>query len=217
MNFLAHFYFDGVASAPYYNLGLVLPDLMGMVKRGWKFKQSHLQNHLFPVHKAIASGALAHLEMDDWFHNTNFFVKSRSLVKATLEKARVTYPPYRPGFLSHVLLELLVDRLIVMHYPEKASEFYNELANVDLEKLRSFFGSIDLPFDEHFPCFFTRFVNNQSAFRYAQDSALLEALNQISRRVSQPVFTSTQMNDLKAKLRDLDLNMFYSFDNLFKD
>lgn len=217
MNFLAHFYFDGLEGAPYYNLGLVLPDLMGMVRRGWKLKQTHLQNHIKPVHKALASGALAHLEMDDWFHKTQFFIQSRGVVKTTLLNAGVTYPPHRPGFLSHVLLELLLDRLIVLHYPELASRFYNELANVNVDKVKLFFEGIDLPFDDHFPGFFTRFVNKQSAFRYAQDTPLLESLNQISKRVSQPVLATNQMQDLKARLSDLDLSIFYSFADLTND
>lgn len=217
MNFLAHFYFDGVDGAPYYNLGLVLPDLMGMVRRGWKLKQTHLQNHIKPVHKALASGALAHLEMDNWFHKTQFFIQSRGVVKTTLENAGVTYPPHRPGFLSHVLLELLLDRLIVQHHPEKVSKFYNELAKVEVEWLRSFFEGIELSFDDNFPGFFTQFVNNRFAFSYAQNVSLLNALNQISRRVAQPPFTATQMQDLQRRLEDLDLSIFHSFDELERD
>jgi acyl carrier protein phosphodiesterase len=217
MNFLAHFYFDGVDGAPSYNLGLVLPDLMGMVRRGWKLKQSHLQNHVIPVHKAIASGASAHLQMDDWFHKTDFFIRGRSLVKATLEEAGVTYPPYRPGFLSHVLLELLLDRLIVLHYTSMVSKFYRELAIVSVDWVRSFFESINLTFDDNFPAFFTQFINNQFAFRYAYDTPLLEALNQIAKRVSQPVFKDDQMEDLKARLKNLDVSIFDIFGDLNND
>lgn len=215
MNFLAHYFFDGFLAAPYYNLGTVLPDFMGMVHRQWKLKPETLHKARKPLHKALASGMKAHLGMDDWFHKTRFFVDGRNVVKQTLINADIRYPPYRPGFLAHVMLELLLDRFIVLHYPGKVAQFYRELAKVEIPVVRNFFEEAGHPFDENFHDFLLRFVRQEYAFQYGEPIHLIKALNQISGRVGQPAITQPYQESLLRSFPELDLCIFHSFGQLF--
>lgn len=214
MNFLAHYFFDGVNNAPPYNLGTVLPDLMGMVRRGWKLAYKDLHKPFDPLQQAIAEGVIAHLQMDEWFHKTSFFQAGREKVKLTLLNAGIQFPPHRPGFLAHIMLELLLDRLIIKHYPKVVSNFYQELEQVEMATIRTFFHAAGQPFDEHFPGFFSKFLEKRFVFRYADDQQLLKALNSIGQRVRQPAITGSAFADLASSLPELDLMIFNSFDQL---
>ncbi len=214
MNFLAHYYFDGKAQAPYYNLGLILPDLMGMVSRGWKLKKQHLLAFANADHHALAQGVKGHLLMDEWFHETAFFYKAQAQVKATLAASGIKYPPYRVSFLSHIMLEILVDRLIVQHYPHLVQRFYHELAQTSLSQIKRFFLKTGLSFNEGFAAFFPQFVSKQYAFRYTDDQAFIQSINQIASRVSQPAFTKEQQRALTAHLSGLEAAITESFREL---
>lgn len=214
MNFLAHYYFDGKAQAPYYNLGLILPDLMGMVSRGWKLKKQHLSAFANADHHALAEGVKGHLLMDEWFHETAFFYQAQAQVKAVLTASGIGYPPYRVSFLSHIMLEIMVDRLIVQHYPHLVHRFYYELGQTSLSQIKRFFLKTGLPYNEGFGAFFPQFVSKQYAFRYTNDQAFIHSINQIAGRVSQPSFTNDQQRALSARLPGLDAGIAESFREL---
>lgn len=214
MNFLAHFYFDGRRDSPYYNLGLVLPDLMGMVQRGWKIGKHQLADSDNPQHQQLVEGVSRHLAMDDWFHDTNFFQEGHSVAKTVMKKAAIQYPPYRVSFLSHIILELMLDRILVKHEPGMVSRFYSELAIVKIDELRRFFYELGVPFNENFQAFYRKFIGKRYALNYANNEAFVEALNNISNRVGQPRITPHLSQNLYQFLPDLELTIFHSFEEL---
>lgn len=208
MNFLAHYYFEGKKDDPYFNLGLVLPDLMGMVRRGWKVGKQNLKPFADGDHQSLAKGIHHHLTMDEWFHETAFFYQGQAHVKAALQKAGVAYPPYRLSFLSHIGLELMMDRLLVKHYPEQIRRFYAELSTIRLSQLKRFYLKSGLPFEAGFPRFFKGFLEKQYAFQYAQPDAFIRAIDHISARVRQPALTHGHHQALAQRLPGLDQTIF---------
>ena len=214
MNFLSHFYFDGKAGNPYFNLGLVLPDLTGMVKRGWKIGERELTDPKIADYEQLAKGIRYHLQMDEFFHKSDFFVACNELIKSELKTLGIQYPPYRLFFITHVFLELLMDRLLVKFKPSTVKNFYKELSNIDLSRIEQFFSMLTTPFYEAFNDFYRKFLDDQFLYEYPDDNRFLEALNRIFQRVRQPLFYEEQKSIIRSRLNALEVYIFRKFDLL---
>ncbi len=216
MNFLSHFYFDGLLDRPYWNLGLVMPDFMGMVKRGWKIRPHQIpegaSSDAYATH--LIKGIKQHLSMDEFFHGSSFFKENNHLIRNSLSSSGISYPPYRMSFVSHVFLELLMDRILVKNDPSHVRQFYSELSNVSLKRLRGFFNQYALTYYSEFDNFFNRFLSQQFLFDYADDNAFLRGLNRIFERVHQPIFDRAQINEIKPFLPMLEEAIWENFFNL---
>ena len=104
MNFLTHYYLDRRKADPFYNLGLAIPDLMSMFKRGWKINSKLNNQSLSGDFLSIADGIAQHLLADTFFHQSEFFLKNTSLIKQLMLENDVKYRGTHFLFLSHLLL-----------------------------------------------------------------------------------------------------------------
>lgn len=213
MNFLSHFYFDGLANQPYWNLGLVLPDFMGMVQRGWKIRPHQIpEDAATDDHdRVLVGGIKQHLRMDEFFHGSYFFKENNRLIRNYLASCGIKYPPYRVSFVSHVFLEILMDRILVKQDPSLARQFYQELGNVALDRLKAFFRHYSLTYNAEFDRFINRFLKQQFLFDYAEDEAFFRGLNGVFRRVRQPEFDSAQIASIRSSLPFLEDLIWQNF------
>jgi len=214
MNFLSHFYFDGQAHNPYFNLGLVMPEFMGMVKRGWKMRPSELPAPARENDAELMKGVQYHLRMDKVFHNSWFFRENTELIRNYLLANGINGPNFRLFFVSHIMLELLMDRVLVKCRRSVVEEFYAELSAIDLRQVRDFFQAEALVYHEAFDDFFHRFLTDRFIFRYADDKAFFQALNRIFQRAQQPTFDDRQIQALQDSLAFLDKLMSDNFEQL---
>lgn len=188
MNFLAHFFFDGRLNAPYFNMGLVLPDLMGISERGWKIHHLPKDDNLSPETKALKEGIEHHHQMDHFFHNSHFFRDSTEQIKTRFRQNSLDFPDHRLFFVAHIFLELMMDRIIVKADAQTAHHFYQELSQVRYSKLTAFFEEASVKANNHFPKFLGRFLEYRYALNYPDDQSLVYSLNRIFERVGHPGF-----------------------------
>jgi hypothetical protein len=187
MNFLSHYFFDNIPGNHYYNFGLILPDLLGIYNRKWKFSTKVIpkNDHHF---SQINSGALRHLQTDHEFHNSDWFQIKRQEVKALLYKHNLNFSPFRPFFISHILVELILDRVILKKDIETAHHFYTDMDLINDEVIVSLLNKSNFAPAGEFISFFNRFRQHRYVFTYADNEKFIFSLNRIFSRVNNPIF-----------------------------
>ena len=83
MNFLSHFYFDRETDNCYFILGTVLPDLLKNADKTIIIHPEKLTHPNINVN-SIIKGWNKHLEVDRYFHSSEFFLNPLARVKETV-------------------------------------------------------------------------------------------------------------------------------------
>lgn len=176
MNFLSHYYFYKTKN-PYFNTGLILPDLV----------KSYCNTRIKPIGKfnrpafiALADGSLTHLECDRKFHNSLFFKQTTGFLSDTLDK-ECNWP--RKWFLNHLLMEILLDRVLMDEHDGLCAQFYQDLSLVNTEEICVFLKMIGLSNPQNFQIGFERFVKARFVFEYKHNEKISFALNKVYQKV----------------------------------
>src|SRR3546814_21126054 len=77
---------------------------------------------------AIRLGGELHLETDRRFHSSVFFHHHTSKLRKQIIRV-LPDRPYRPFFLPHIALELLLDSLLMIHERAGTGQFYSRLSD----------------------------------------------------------------------------------------
>jgi len=176
MNFLSHYYFYR-SDDPYYNTGLVLPDLVK------NFCKAHLRpgnNFVNPAFSALSEGSLMHLEADRKFHNSSFFHETLALTSGLLD-ASCGWP--RKWFLNHLLCEILIDRVLIDRHETLCADFYRQLENTDANKIALFLKLSGVLNYQNFAPGLERFVSIRFIFEYLHNEKIVLALNRVYQRL----------------------------------
>lgn len=167
----------------YHNFGLVLPDLVGMHTRGWKplYAFDKGDRHQVSMNKGIER----HHKIDRFFHNSDYFTEKTSGIKKIYEPLVKHIPGIRLSFISHIILELMLDRIILKHESSCGEDFYSQMQKINLEKLTN----LTFRNEEHmdsFLSFLNNFIERKYLLGYVENQNLCYALNRIFTRVKQP-------------------------------
>lgn len=188
MNFLSHHFADAIDSEHYYNLGLVLPDLLGSVQRRWRLPASFDLTDDDVFTERIAEGTSRHLNVDAYFHSSAFFKEFTAIIREIFAKHKLDLPGVRLFFVAHIFLELMLDRLILLNHSAASPNFYYDLSQIENEMLKPFFKVTGVENVSKFTDFFERFQTLKYLNHYIKDESLFYALNRIMQRAGQPVF-----------------------------
>jgi hypothetical protein len=183
MNFLSHYYLDSEKDNIYFNFGLILPDLMGIYRRGWKLSSKQHKFDGIPELREILRGVIKHYELDSVFHQSGFFRKFTDLMADQLNAEGEDLPTYKRHFIAHILLELIIDRVIIKKHKKVAVQFYNDLVRLDLEIIRKFFLGEPPDLLEGFINLVNRFRFEQNLYKYLDNDIIVFSLNRVLARV----------------------------------
>ena len=136
MNFLSHFYFDRHANDCYHTLGIVLPDLLKNADKNIVLHPEKLI-HADKQINSIIKGWNKHLEVDRYFHSSDFFINHSRQLKKLLRPA-IENSAVKPFFLGHIGLELLLDNLLITTEKVSVDDFYSHLQDCQDDILREF-------------------------------------------------------------------------------
>lgn len=207
MNFLAHYHLQGENKNRYFNYGLLLPDLIGMHDRKCKVQPEDLDDIIQSEKgqlKDVALGFKAHLEADAYFHNAPFFEEGTAIITRELKKALPENHPFRLFFLSHIALELLLDKYIIHHHEAVIPEFYKELDLIEPEMVRTLFQKLGLKEVSTFWAFQQKFRQKEFAYHYQKMDDLVKIILQIHRRVGLPTGKDAAEKALVAGLKNAE-------------
>ena len=147
MNYLSHYYFDKDENNKYFNIGLILPDLAR--SHIAKLRINPYKNITFTT-KEISSmndGCNKHFASDRKFHNWMTFVeltnKATDMIRESGDK-----DINRDYFITHIMVEILLDKILLDKNPTFADDFYAMINSVEMDWILKFMRYAGLQDDE---------------------------------------------------------------------
>ena len=133
MNYFAHGY--RFLDNPYFLAGTAVPDWLGVVNRRVRAHRARAERPFAADADenvaALARGIMQHHDDDGWFHGTDAFNRLAWQMANLCSQALPPEEGYRPSFLGHILLELLLDDALIAADPPHLSRCYAAMEQVD--------------------------------------------------------------------------------------
>ncbi len=166
--------------------GTAIPDWLSVVDRRVRVRRRRTDKvfrFLLPQEQEIARGALQHLEDDHWFHTSPLFLQLEARVASWFRGLMPHALDHRPGFLGHIVVELLLDDAIAERTPGILDAYYDVLRRVCPEEIQRVVNQLCVRTTNRLAQFIERFVEARVLYDYADDQRLLLRLNQVLQRV----------------------------------
>ena len=132
LNYFAH----GMrfAHRPFFLAGTAVPDWLSVVDRRVRMRPRYVEPHVdgsgSPLSE-VAAGVQQHLDDDRRFHRCQAFVEISSQLATAFRDLLPGSSHFRPGFLGHVVTELVLDRVLILEDPYRLDRYYDVLQQVD--------------------------------------------------------------------------------------
>lgn len=188
MNYLTHA--AEHLDRPYFVAGLAIPDWLSVVDRKVRARSvaaKPLTNDPDPRVRELAAGIIRHHDDDRWFHQTRTFVELNLQFAVEIRDRLPGDTGFRPSFLGHILIELLLDADLIVEDRSRADRYYATLQQVSGTLVQDVVNRIATVPTEHLSVFLPRFIAERFLYDYVDDRRLLTRLNQVMRRVGLPV------------------------------
>ena len=184
MNYLAHGY--RFVDEPMYAAGTAVPDWLSVADRKTRIRSRTVHavlQDLNPEAKLLANGMLQHLADDDRFHRSPTFLMLESEIGQRFRRLMPDAYDHRPGFLGHILTELLLDAVLVERQPELLRRYYGALEHIEPADVQKIVNTVAARPAENLSVFISQFCRVKFLYDYLDDRLLLSRLNQVLRRV----------------------------------
>lgn len=170
----------------YFLAGTAVPDWLNVVNRRVRARAKAavpFATHPDERVAAIARGIAQHHHDDDWFHQTRAFTELS--LDFTLRVRDILQPDegFRPSFLGHILVELLLDAALIEQEPARLDAYYAALNALDAPAVTHAVAQITGRDVDLLTQFIPRFSAERFLYDYADDGKLLTRLNHVMRRV----------------------------------
>jgi hypothetical protein len=184
VNYFAHAicYLD----RPNFIAGLAVPDWLSVVNRRSRVRRKNVIASLqqLPAEECeIAMGILQHLDDDQWFHGTEAFFRTTGELGRRFREAMGPEDAWRCGFLGHVVLEMLIDRVLIENAPAALHRYYQAMEEVDRQQVQQLVSALATQPVPELAHFIDLFLRERFLEDYVDDLRLLRRLNQVMRRV----------------------------------
>ena len=184
MNFLCH-------AVPYLDDDPVvaaltgLPDLLSVVDRRVRVRRKMA----VPFAQAegvvgeVARGVMLHIDDDRWFHQTAAFVELNMHLAVMLREHLPGDRGFRPSFLGHVLIEVILDAMWLSDDPDLGRRYYDAVAAIDGPAVASAVGELTGKPVPGLPDVIERFGREKFLLDYGDDIRLHRRMSGVMRRV----------------------------------
>lgn len=184
MNFLAH-------AAPYLKepwvaIGSCVPDWLSVVDRKIRARRRMAAEFLVAADEALAGvarGICHHIDDDHWFHNSEAFTTMNLQLAVELRDRLPGDRGFRPMFVGHIVIEMLLDAHRIRKTPEVCDRFYEILMTADHERTQAAVNQITGRPTEKLVNVIHRFTEIEFLRDYLDSEKLLFRLNQVMKRV----------------------------------
>lgn len=187
MNYLAHGY--RFLDLPYFLAGTAVPDWLSVVDRKVRVRSRAASAWLDSSDEAtrqIASGIVQHLADDQWFHQTRVFAETSLRFAVELRDCLPGDEGFRPSFLGHILVEVLIDATLIDRDPALAGRYYEALDQVSGATIQQVVNSIAKVQTDRLDGWISRFQQVKFLYDYLDDAKLLFRMEQVMARVGLP-------------------------------
>ena len=199
MNYLAHGW--RFTSEPYFLAGTSAPDWLSVIDRKMRLRSRRaveFLEHDDPQLRRFAGGVVQHIADDDWFHQTAAFAE---LSWHFTVEVRNRLPPddgFRPSFVGHILVELLLDSALAEEEPRRLDDYYAALAQLDPVATQAAINTLATRTSDRVALLIPRFLSERFLYDYLDDGKLLTRLNHVMRRVGLPLLPEELLEFLPA-------------------
>ncbi|MEL6108571.1 MAG: hypothetical protein AAFU85_21405 [Planctomycetota bacterium] len=184
MNFLSH-------ALPYLDQPLLavctaVPDWLSVVDRKIRARERMALAVLDADDESlrnVAEGILAHIRDDRWFHGTQAFAEVNLRLAVELRDRLPGDRGFRPMFVGHVLIEVLLDGFWLRDEPDLGERYYALVEDCPAETIQRCVNEITGKPTERLVPTIQRFAAARFLFDYLDDERLLFRLNQVMNRV----------------------------------
>jgi hypothetical protein len=184
MNYFAHgrLYLD----RPYFLAGTAIPDWLSVVDRKVRMRSNRVEpfaDGSSTIEAELAAGVLQHLQDDQWFHDSRAFIETSSELTRLFRDLLGPEDGFRPGFLGHIVTELLLDAVLIEQNPRLLDDYYTVLRELDHARIEATVNRMSKFSTDRLAEFIPLFVESRFLFDYLEPKALLFRLNQVMRRI----------------------------------
>jgi len=188
MNYLAHGY--RFTDEPYFLAGTAAPDWLSVIDRKMRLRSRRAAEFVAaadPALAALARGVVQHHHDDEWFHQTAAFSELNLAFAVEIRRVLPGDEGFRPSFLGHILVELLLDALLAEEEPGRLDNYYAALARIDPMSVQAAINHLATRSSDRVGMLIPRFNRERFLYDYGQDATLLVRLNHVMRRVQLPL------------------------------
>lgn len=202
MNYFAHG--RTFVDEPYVLAGTAVPDWLNVIDRRMRIRSRHAAPFVHdadPLTASIARGILRHHHDDDWFHQTRAFAELNLEFAVRLRDALPGDEGFRPHFLGHILVELLLDAVLIAEEPARLDRYYAALVELDPAVVEAALNRMSVRQTDKMGVFLPRFLRERFLYEYGEAGKLLTRLNHVLTRVGLPPLPDS-IRDLLDPMRD---------------
>ena len=192
MNYFAHG--RHFVDDPYFLAGTAVPDWLNVVDRRVRIRSRQAELHLEaadPCVARIAAGIVQHCHDDAWFHQSRAFAELSLFFCRRLRERLPADEGFRPHFLGHILVEILLDAALIAETPGHLEAYYAAFDHLEAEQVQRAVNIIAPRPTENLGAFIPLFSQERFLWDYADDGKLLVRLNQVMRRVGLPLLPAS--------------------------
>jgi hypothetical protein len=203
VNYFAHAI--GFLERPYFAVGTAVPDWLSVVDRRMRVRGKSAGLFLAdedPRVAELAGGICQHLQDDAWFHMSRAFAELSLELTRTTREALGDTEGFRPSFLGHILVEILLDAALIEDQPQALDTYYRLYDEVDARLIEDSVNRMATRTSDQIAWFVGRFCQERFLYDYREDAKLLTRLNHVMRRVGLPLLPGSFIELLPAA-RDL--------------
>lgn len=188
MNYFAHG--RQYTSDPYFLAGTAVPDWLSVVDRRMRVPSKRAApalQHPDARYAALAAGVMQHHYDDRWFHQTRAFAELSLGFAARLRALLSDHEGFRPSFLGHILVELLLDAELIREQPQQLDAYYEALRSLDFDLVAAVVNAMATRTSDRLGWLISRFCGERFLYDYLEDAKLLRRLNHVMQRVGLPL------------------------------
>ncbi len=213
MNFLSHFYHELPVNNPYFVAGVILPDILSNYSyRNGEVVKLHVNKLIAPdsnAQAALQRGIKKHYEVDAFFHESTFFQNNTSSITKVLSGLDFACFEKRMYAVSHVLLEIMLDRKILLEDIGSCDIFYAMLEDVNPDEIEILIRNNTSASDaSSVATHFKAFRESKFVYDYTNDVRLEQIMNSISKRLGNKPFNENDKELFKIAIDDIQNTLF---------
>ncbi len=184
MNYLSHGY--RFLDDPMFLAGTAVPDWLSVADRSVRMRSKTLLMQLENASGELlqlGKGILQHLEDDQIFHEREAFIVLSSQLGRLFRELPGLNDGFRPGFLGHIVTELLLDRVLMIRDPHLLDHYYDQMSQVDPHHVQRCVNALGPRKTDQLAWFVDIFHKERFLEDYLNFDRLLFRLNQVMKRV----------------------------------
>lgn len=187
MNFISHYFLDKELDDSCFFIGISTPDLLSVFDRAIRLKENRLpllmENEATPEEVSFYNGVLRHFEVDALFHSSPFFHEETARISQLMRQTFPGFGFHRLFFVSHVLFELLLDKILIDQHPDLLPAYFSYFEQQKpayISQLTQWVTRTEIPGYEKY---YEKFVQRKHLYLYSDWKYVIYVLKRILQRV----------------------------------